>query len=143
MKKIVLLSCMMFAMLGCRNNDTKTIPEELIETVSIGSARETIVPSSGSELNVALLSVNDSRCPINAICITAGTALLKFKVSDKNNEIDVMVSFSNVKEASNQVDFKLNGTVYRMTVTELLPFTDTSKTPTINDYTVQVGIKKI
>ncbi len=141
MKKIFFLVGVLVSMLACQKNEDATIPQAPIETVSIGAARETAVATNNTELKVTLLTVNDSRCPVNANCISAGTALLKFAVSDQESKIEVVMNFSSALETANQVDFKLNGTSYRMSVTEVLPYPDTSKSPSLNDYNIEVGIK--
>jgi hypothetical protein len=49
------------------------------------SAGKTVIFTKDSkELTTSLISVNDSRCPINANCISAGNALVKLRLSDNS-----------------------------------------------------------
>tara|TARA_R110002124_G_scaffold255060_1_gene420662 strand:- start:1117 stop:1506 length:390 start_codon:yes stop_codon:yes gene_type:complete len=128
--------------MACQKNDQEASPEKVLETVSIAAARQTAVPTSGSDLKVELLSVNDSRCPSNAVCITAGTALLKFSVNDQDEKTEVSLNFSDVDKSANTVAFKLNGAAYELSVTEVFPYPNSSKSPQLEEYKVQVSIKR-
>ena len=42
------------------------------------------VINDSKELSISMISVNDSRCPINANCVTAGNAIVKLRLSDNS-----------------------------------------------------------
>ena len=42
------------------------------------------VQGNNNGLSITLQSVNDSRCPINALCISAGNARVKLRMSDNS-----------------------------------------------------------
>jgi len=46
--------------------------------------RTVIFTKDSKELTISMISVNDSRCPINANCITAGNAIVKLRLSDNS-----------------------------------------------------------
>jgi hypothetical protein len=53
-------------------------PFELKENESI------VLQGNNNGLTITLQSVNDSRCPINALCISAGNARVKLRMSDNS-----------------------------------------------------------
>ena len=46
--------------------------------------RTVIFSKDSKELTISMISVTDSRCPINANCISAGNALVKLRLSDNS-----------------------------------------------------------
>ena len=46
--------------------------------------RTVIFSKDSKELTISMISVIDSRCPINANCITAGNATVKLRLSDNS-----------------------------------------------------------
>ena len=141
MKRIILFGLICFATVGCDKKED-AIPQAELNTTVISSQKQSAVRTSGDDLQVKLIAVNDSRCPSNAVCITAGSADVNFNVSDGTNETDVHVTFSSVNKNVSFQDFKLGGQTYSLTVTQVLPYPETSKTPTLEEYQVSVGIDK-
>ncbi|WP_025761756.1 hypothetical protein [Dyadobacter tibetensis] len=142
MKKIILIASMCITLFACDKQEKEAIPETMIEKQAVVALRKTVVSTHNTALKVELLSVNDSRCPMNANCIIAGSAMLKFAISDGTASTEVSLEFSGVESAKNVVGFKLNGKSYKLLVTQVLPYPETSKTPTLEEYKVSVSISE-
>ena len=128
-------------MLACNPKD-EAIPQIESETTIVSAKTQSELKSAGEDLKVQLISVEDSRCPLNANCIWVGSANLKFKVSDGDADMEVHVVFSADKKISGTQEFKLDGQTYVLAVAEVLPYPETSKTPTLEDYQVKVSVEK-
>ena len=137
MKKTFLLGFICLAAIACDKTQDAT-PAVKLETTIISSAKI----SAGEDLKTQLLEVNDSRCPINADCITAGAADLKINISDAANQVDVAVLFSSANKNSGSQEFKLSGQNYILTVSEVLPYPEIDKPTKLEDFKVNVTISK-
>lgn len=140
MKKTILLAFIWVAAIACDKKDNAAPQPELV-SISVPYRQATSVPVSGSDLHVELKDVNDSRCPINANCISAGSAKLTLIVSDASNQVDVDMDFKGDSK-SNTKAFTLNGVEYVLSVKEVFPYPEVSKTPKLEDYKIGVSIEK-
>lgn len=142
MKKSILLGLICLAVAACDKKEDAAPQPDLKSTV-VSYQKPSELKTNGPDLNVQLLEVTDSRCPSNAVCIVAGSADVKFKISDGTNETDVQVVFSSVNKKVSQQEFKLGGQTYNLVVTEVLPYPETSKSPSLEEYKVAVSIEKL
>ncbi|WP_215242078.1 hypothetical protein [Dyadobacter helix] len=141
MKKFIVFALACFSFIACEKKEDTATPEIKLQTTDITYAKESSVRASGQDLKVELLSVEDSRCPINAECIQAGSAFVKFSVSDGSNETDVAITFKGDDKGASQ-SFRLGSDTYELTVSQVLPFPVTSKTPELGEYKISVSIAK-
>lgn len=139
MKKTILLALICIAAISCDKKEGNT-PQPELNSISLSYKKATTVRTSGSDLKVELKEVADSRCPINADCITAGTAKLVFAISDASNQVTVNLEFKG--DSKNVQVFKLGGVEYVLTVSEVLPYPQISVTPNLEDYKIAVSIEK-
>jgi hypothetical protein len=117
-------------------------PQPEPESSLVTAKQKAAVRTSGSELKVELLKVTDSRCPINALCITAGDAELTFNITDGSQAAVVVMHFQGGDLKKDSKEFKLGKVNYMLIVKEVLPYPTTeSKTP-LEEYTVNVSITK-
>lgn len=134
---------MCFAFVACDNKDNSSpIPVAELKTAVVSHQQETTFRTSEENLTAKLVAVADSRCPSNAVCITAGSANVTFNVSEGTNETDVSVIFSGDGKNSGSQEFKLGGQTFNMTVTEVLPYPKTSTAPALEDYRISVSIER-
>ncbi|OJV12880.1 MAG: hypothetical protein BGO21_03865 [Dyadobacter sp. 50-39] len=139
MKKTILLAFICIATFSCDKKENAA-PQPDLTPISLTYQKAATVRTSGSDLKVELKEVNDSRCPINADCISAGSAKLVFAVSDASNQVNVNFEFKG--GSKNDQVFKLGGTDYVITVSEVLPYPQISVTPKLEDYKIAVSIEK-
>ena len=143
MKKTILFGLIWFAVIACDSkNDSNPAPHAELKTAVVSNKQETSFRTSDDELKAKLTSVADSRCPMNVTCIVAGSANLTFNVSDGTSQTDVSVVFSSDGKNSGNQEFKLGSHTYNLTVTTVLPYPETSRTPTLEEYEVSVSIEK-
>lgn len=140
MKKTVLLAFLCIAALGCDKKEDSS-PQPELQTTSVPYRQSTKISASGTDLKVELKDIADSRCPVNADCITAGSAKLVLAISDASNQVDVNFEFKGGTKGGPQ-EFKLGGETYVLTVSEVLPYPQISVTPKLEDYKIAVSIEK-
>lgn len=140
MKNIVLLALVWVSAVACEQKQ-EAAPQADLKVTSVPYRQLTPVPASGIELKVDLREIADSRCPKNVVCIQMGSAQLKLTVSDGKNNTDVEVTFNAMDKSDSKV-FTLSGQRYVVTVSEVLPYPDTTQSPALEDYKVSVTIEK-
>jgi hypothetical protein len=140
MKKTILFALICASVMACTKNEVAA-PQDQLETTSVPYRQLTTVPTTGNDLKVDLREVADSRCPKNVVCIQMGDAKVKFNVSDGQNATDVSVTFKGDKRSDFQT-FTLSGQNYVLSVSEVLPYPETSQSPKLEDYKVSVSIEK-
>ncbi|MCF0058579.1 hypothetical protein [Dyadobacter sp. CY356] len=142
MKKIIIIGCLWFICLACRSENDKT-PQAQEQYTSVTYRRLTTVSVSGIPLNVTLLEVNDSRCPINASCISAGSVNVKFNITDGTYSTSAVIALVNDnKDTSTQI-FKLGGQKYSIKMQKVSPYPELPQTSKLEEYQVSITIAKI
>lgn len=142
MKNIIITSIMLATIAACNPKEDNSIPLAEQGSSTVSAKGESQFKTAGEDILVQLISVEDSRCPLNANCVWMGSASLRFKISHKTVGTEVHVVFGAEKRISGIQEFNLDGQTYILTVTEVLPYPDTSKTPTLEDYEVKVKVEK-
>ena len=141
MKNIIITIFTLSLIFGCDQKENDAAPEVQKVTTEVAYAKLASVKTSAGDLKVELLSVNDSRCPSNVVCVWAGVADVKFSISDSNDKTDVAVTFAGADKDASQA-FKLGSQNYLISVTQVLPYPETSKSPELEDYKINVSIEK-
>ena len=141
MKKAFLLGVLCFAATACDKREDAA-PQTRLETTIVSSGEKSSLKLAAKNLKIQLLEVNDSRCPINADCVSAGAADLKFNVSDGASEADVAVLFSSADKSSGSKEFKLAGQNYLISVSEVLPYPEIQKPVKLEDFKIGVSISE-
>ncbi len=100
-------------------------PFELKENESI------VLQGNNNGLTLTLQSVNDSRCPINALCISAGNARVKLRMSDNSGSETFAELCLGVCETRNNTEdsalFQLNNVSYIVILKEVNPYPEAGK----------------
>lgn len=100
-------------------------PFELKENDSI------VLQGNNNGLTLTLQSVNDSRCPINALCISAGNARVKLRMSDNSGAETFAELCLGVCDPSNKTEdsalFQLNNVSYMVILKEVNPYPEAGK----------------
>ena len=141
MKKSI-ITLMFFACIACdkKNEETPTIQEQ---TVNAAYRQTTSVTIPGKALVVNVLELKESRCPIDVNCVQAGSADIDLSISDGTNKTNVPVSFKDDNKASGHQTFTLGNQTYSLVIHEVLPHPESTKTPNLEDYKVNLSIEKI
>lgn len=129
------------ACLGCKKEDQNS-PMEPAQTIASYTAKSAVTVS-GKALDITVLEVVDSRCPINADCVSAGAAQLKFGISDGTNSVTVSLSFVNAEKDKTVQTFKLNGQAYALKVSEVNPYPQLPNNVKLEEYKINMSIEKI
>ncbi|SEJ29669.1 hypothetical protein SAMN04487995_4040 [Dyadobacter koreensis] len=142
MKKLIILTFLYLTCFACETKKDEA-PEIQEQTVSAPYRKSTSVTIQGQALIVNILELNDSRCPINADCIQAGSVDLQLSVSDGTNKVNIPVSFKSDSKASGHQTFLLGKQNYSLVVHEVLPYPITDRKPDPEEYKVNLSIEKI
>jgi hypothetical protein len=144
MKKTILIALISTGLFAACNKD-EAEPEIKFDSApsSVAYRQEKVVNASGSDLNVNLKEIVDSRCPSNVVCVTMGAAELTFEISNSIDNVVVSASFSADQKKSPIHTFTLAKQNYALKVTEVLPYPETSKYPTLEEYKVGLSIVKL
>lgn len=140
MKNIIISGLLMLFCFACKDNSEQE-PSPDTDASFITAQKLSTMRIAEMDLQVKLIAVSDSRCPINAYCITAGIADLTFQISNSATSADVRVTFAGLdKEKGNRQDFILGGTTYQIQVSEVLPYPENSKKTELDEYKVSATI---
>lgn len=112
----------MVLLLGCDKNEPIQYVELLKETTLKEGHTLTVLDQVRS-FEIFFKNVNDSRCPINANCISAGNVTTTFVINDKE---ELMLCLGQCSaDTFQQVDsavFRVNGGKYYLKLTDVSPY---------------------
>lgn len=127
-----LLILAMLAFAGCTAKPTvQPIAQPVVLRTT--AAQKTALTDTG--LKIELVSLEDSRCPRNVICIVAGTAVVKLKLSQGTDSADLTLEYTHELGPDKTSGKTLGCTI---TVTNVEPYPDTSQPPKFQTVTLQV-----
>ncbi|MFA6944570.1 MAG: hypothetical protein WC220_01600 [Pedobacter sp.] len=120
---IVCLTCLLIS--SCEKDSIEfDSPFEL-------GVNESIILSGG--LSITLESVNDSRCPINAFCISAGNARVKLRMSDNSGAetfTELCLGFCDTRNNTEDSEIiRLNNVSYIVVLKTVSPYPEVGKNP--------------
>jgi len=104
--------------LSCESNETKSFQSDLGESVLKGQDESVVIvdTSKGISCEVKVLSINDSRCFSDVVCVHAGWATVNF-------EIQGVTPFAlNIGESK---VFSTKGQSLKLTLTDVVPYPST------------------
>ena len=126
-KYLIALVCLTGLLISSCEKDSIEFdsPFELKENESI------VLQGNNNGLSITLQSVNDSRCPINALCISAGNARVKLRMSDNSGTesfTELCLGFcDNKNNTENSAIIRLNNNSYTIVLKEVNPFPELGK----------------
>ena len=92
-----------------------------------------VIPGDNKGFSITLESINDSRCPINALCISAGNARIKLRMSDNSGGetfAELCLGFCDTKNnTEDSAIIRLNNTSYNVVLKAVSPFPELGKNP--------------
>jgi hypothetical protein len=95
-----------------------------------------------NDINVKLIDITDSRCPVNANCIRMGEAQATFRISQGGKTSDVTLCIGECNGRNKNTDtttVSVNNHSYRLILKEIQPYPTTE--PTGNPKTASVQLK--
>ncbi|ARS40779.1 hypothetical protein CA265_14375 [Sphingobacteriaceae bacterium GW460-11-11-14-LB5] len=119
MKKLIpsFLILVMFAF-GCeKKSETKTTNYEFEINTSKSIGASTLV----------LQTISDSRCPINADCISAGGAKAYFKLTGNNTDQEIILCKGDCGTLASVANIKINGVDYSLKLIDITPYPQLQK----------------
>ncbi|WP_210490031.1 hypothetical protein [Rufibacter aurantiacus] len=120
---------------GCAQTENLTSTEGAVFTQGANLTLKLQKPVAAGDLTLNLQKVDESRCPINANCVRAGSAITYVQLQDaQGNSITKVLYLGDPLTAPDNRGFRtadtLNATLgsktYRLTLTEVLPFPNTA-----------------
>lgn len=121
---------LLLSLLSCSKDSMNGIGEAyFVIPFELRIGKPVIFTKDSKELTISMISVNDSRCPVNANCITAGNAIVKLRLSD-NSGTEILTELcsgqcENLGSDTKQIT--LSNTNYSITMKKVEPY------PKIND----------
>lgn len=111
----IVLSIFVF---GCeKKSETKTTPYDFEVNTSKSIGASTLV----------LKSISDSRCPINADCISAGGATAYFKLTKNNIDQEIILCKGECGTLESVTNIKINGIDYSLKLIDITPYPQLQK----------------
>jgi hypothetical protein len=98
---------------------------------------------AGTALDMKVAEVLDSRCPINARCITAGSVRVNFEANNEGKTETVQVDLPAYPDKFTQKTFSVGGQSYQLTLREVLPYPEAGRPIRLEDYTVEFSVVKL
>ena len=124
----IVLSSFVF---GCeKKSETKTTNYEFEINTSKSIGASTLV----------LKSISDSRCPINADCIGAGSAKAFFKLTSNNIDQEIILCKGDCGTLAGVANLKINGIDYSLKLIDITPYPQLQKSD--NTQTVKVELTR-
>ncbi|MFA6277801.1 MAG: hypothetical protein WC622_13695 [Pedobacter sp.] len=124
-KKTAFIICLLTAFTLVYVSCKKDSLLDLSGTYTIKSGETLNLSKGGGRASLTIEELTDTRCPINALCVTGGYASGKFKFKDnfKTQTVELCLNGMCATETS-QAEQKvtLNGITYSVTFTDLTPF---------------------
>lgn len=128
MKNIEILALFTMFILSLLNQSCDKDSIQFDNPFELGVNESIVLPGS---LSIALESVHDSRCPINALCISAGNARVKLRMSDNSGAetfTELCLGFCDTKNnTEDSALIRLNNISYTIVLKELSPFPELGK----------------
>lgn len=104
--------------LGCeKKSETKTTNYDFEINTSKSIGASTLV----------LKSINDSRCPINADCISAGGATAYFKLTANEIDQEIILCKGDCGTLESVANIKINGIDYSLKLIDITPYPQLQK----------------
>ena len=131
----ILFAAMLFVLVSCEKQEVVLLNENFIPVNECQS-----YAIDKQDLTVCLDSVTqDSRCPIDAVCIWQGIGITRFKFTTKNT--DHLITLSTYKFHPYNKDTTLAG--FKIELVNLAPQRELSKPFNYRDYVAEVNITKL
>lgn len=108
---------------GCQSNNNTAEPQSSTSVVLTANQSTRV----GQDVSVQVTSIQDSRCPANALCIRYGSAKVGFILASESEQQTgelCLGECKNGKEIQNKdtTAVQLGGTTYRVVLSEIRPY---------------------
>ena len=141
MKRVLITGALLGTLLACTTKQATDVTpvktESIIEVPYRHSARLVETP-----LEARISQIVDSRCPMNARCITAGSVVVTFALTGANQQEEISVDLPAYTEQPAEKVFTFNGQRYRLKLHRVLPYPEVGSQPELTEYTVQFSVGK-
>lgn len=104
---------------ACADNSMK--PTESLH-VQLNVDRSESFRSTSGPVKVKVVSIEDNRCPMDAVCVWQGIAKVTFELSDDNHAVTSTVFIPEYKDQKSQTNVQLGNDKFRVTLKEVTPY---------------------
>jgi hypothetical protein len=123
---VSLYTLLSLAILSCSDNNA-------IDDTDIGGAFEAVVragvddkvvySSGGAPFSVKVISIEDSRCPSDVVCMWQGMAKVRFSLTGVSAPFDLYLGGGH--DQPNSTTYLFDGKTYRLTLVDVTPYPST------------------
>ena len=116
---------------------------DLSGTYEIGLQQTKKITTNNSITAIKLTNINDSRCPINANCVTEGYVFINLNFSNKNGEQNIELCSANCLDKRFRPNtITINKVTYQATLKDVTPFPDITNLASTNKKATIIVTKK-
>jgi hypothetical protein len=121
-----IIMLMIIGFVSCEKTGEKEVSYILNERIILETGETAFLNDNNVSLYLRLNKIKDSRCPVQANCISAGSAFTEITLSNRNNnKITVSIGIGEISDfKAGNLDVKLDEHTYRITLEEVLPYPD-------------------
>ncbi|RZL46854.1 MAG: hypothetical protein EOP00_13725 [Pedobacter sp.] len=107
----------------------RQISINLSGTYTLSSGESLLIPKNRNLATIKAADLEDSRCPINALCTWEGVATGKFTFKDNSKEqtVELCLGACAIVSKPKTQELTLNGNLYTIELSNLSPYPGTTK----------------
>lgn len=108
---------------GCTSNDLAISPAVgVLNKPAVGKEDQSVIYQLSSEerINIHIQKIEESRCPTDVQCITAGFVKVAFHI-DNVGDVELITPNFAGSNASDRFDFTSGGNNYRLVLDDVIP----------------------
>ncbi|HEY0656302.1 MAG TPA: hypothetical protein VGD65_24380 [Chryseosolibacter sp.] len=114
-------------LVACTSNDLAIAPAEgILNKPATGKEDQSVIYqlTSDESLRIHIKTIEDSRCPADVQCISAGYVKVAFEIENVG-EAELITPVLPGSNASDTYEFSLGGKNYRLVLEDVIPFPTT------------------
>lgn len=123
MRNPIILTICTIVLISCSSNELAIAPAEgILNKPAFGKEEQSVVYqlSSDETLSVHVQKIEESRCPSDVQCITAGYVKVVFQIDEVGEAALITPQFAG-SNASEKFEFESRGRNYRLTLKDVTP----------------------
>lgn len=120
-------------MISCTEDtawENTPIPGSFESTAIAGVEQQVVYIAEGDPFSIEVISIRDSRCPSDVVCVWAGVAQVTFSITGIGHPIDLYFGMGSDPETSSYA-FVFGGRSYELTLEDVTPYPTRKNTDSI------------
>ncbi len=126
MKMSHIISLLIFTIVACTNKDEEIVAsKKLGDTIQLKATESVNLNDNGNAINLKLMTIQESRCPVNVNCIRAGEAIvtLDLQIGDeKFNGLKVCIGCEKEMNITQSIAVKAKTKTYNLNLNSVDPY---------------------